>query len=320
MMSILKVEGLIKRYPQRSSKEMLKAVDNISFEVKEGEIFALLGPNGAGKTTTIKSICGLIIYDEGNIKIKDYDLKKERAKALDQISAVLEGNRNLYYRLTPVENMQYFVGIRGKKISKEKALNILDFLGIKGKANELVHQLSRGMQQKAALAVCLACETDILLLDEPTLGLDVISNVEFRELLKKVKKSGKSVVLSTHDMALVEEVADRVAIINNGKIVVCEEKRKLMDIFNARGYTIKVLSMDTLEKKLEEKGISDVQRDGNLYEFIVNFKTSDELYNIIDFLKENEAEIVSLEKQMVNFEKIFISYTKNENQNTNLSF
>ncbi|POZ88308.1 ABC transporter ATP-binding protein [Petrotoga sibirica] len=311
-MNVIEVNDLLKRYPQRTSKEMLTAVDKISFHVKEGEIFALLGPNGAGKTTTIKSICGLLVFDEGKIKIKDYDLKTERSKALKQISVVLEGSRNLYHRLTPIENIQYFVGIRGKKISKNEALDILDFLGIKEKANEVVYTLSRGMQQKTALAVCLAADTDVLLLDEPTLGLDVISNVEFRRLLTNVKEKGKSILLSTHDMALVEEIADRVAIINNGKIVVCEDKKKLMDIFSATGYKIKVRSEDTLERELDKIGITQITKESNIYDLTVDFKTSSELYEVIDFFKSRNVEIVSIEKQMVNFEKIFISYTNGD--------
>jgi len=138
---MIEVMDLVKLYPKRNSKEKIVAVDHVSFNVKNGEIFALLGPNGAGKTTTIKSICGLIVPDSGEIKIKGFSVLKERSKALSQISAVLEVNRNLYWRMSVLENMRYFAGIRGKKLNKWNALEILESLGLKEKANQLVHSL-----------------------------------------------------------------------------------------------------------------------------------------------------------------------------------
>ncbi len=308
---MLVVEKLVKRYPKRGSKEKLLAVDQVSFEIEKGEIFALLGPNGAGKTTTIKCICGLVIPDEGEIKINGFNLFKERSKALSQVSVVLEGNRNLYWRMTPLENMMYFAGIRGKKLTRSDALRILERLGIAEKSNELVHKLSRGMQQRTAIAVCLAAGTDILILDEPTLGLDVNSSVEFRSLINSLRELGKTILLSTHDMALVEAVADRVAIMNNGKIVVCEEKKKLLNLFNARRYKIRVIEKDHVLEKLREFGFSEYKQDGNLLEITVDLQTSNDLYETIDFFKTNGLEIESIEKEFVNFEKIFMSFTAN---------
>ncbi len=306
---MITVKNLVKTYPKRGSKEKFKAVDDVSFELKAGEIFSLLGPNGAGKTTIIKSICGLIIPDSGEIKIKGISVFKNRSKALENISVVLEGNRNLYWRMTPVENMMYFSGIRGKKLRKSEAIEILERLGLREKKDEIVHKLSRGMQQKAAIAVCLAAGTDILLLDEPTLGLDVNSAVEFRTILKDLKNQGKTILLSTHDMNLVEAVADRVAIMNNGKIVVCEEKRKLMDLFTARGYKIRILSNGASEEKLTKMGLSEWSKDGNVIEIHLNLSSAKELYKIIEDFKLNQIEIESIEKELVNFEKIFMSYT-----------
>lgn len=306
---MIEVIDLVKTYPKRGSQEKIKAVDRVSFEVKVGEIFALLGPNGAGKTTTIKSICGLIVPDSGEIRIKGFSVLKERSRALAQMSAVLEGNRNLYWRMTVLENMKYFSGIRGKKLTKSQAKDILEMLGLEEKANQLVHSLSRGMQQKAAIAVCLACDTDILLLDEPTLGLDVHSAVEFRSILKSLKRQGKTILLSSHDMNLVEAVADRVAIMNKGRIVVCEEKKKLMDVFTARAYRIKLICDEHARNRLKQLGFNGWIEVGNLIELQVNLDSSQRLYELIDTFKSNSIEIESIEKDMVNFEKIFISYT-----------
>jgi len=166
------------------------------------------------------------------------------------------------------------------------------------------------MQQKAAIAVCLACDTDVLLLDEPTLGLDVHSAVEFRSILRSLKEKGKTILLSTHDMNLVEAVADRVAIMNKGRIVVCEEKQKLIDVFTARAYKIKLVCSEESKKRLKELGFNGWNENGNLIELQVNLTSSQRLYDLIDTFRSNNIEIESIEKEMVKFEKIFISYTR----------
>lgn len=157
MRPIIEVEKLCKTYQKRKSSDVITAVDDISFSIYEGEIVGLLGPNGAGKSTTIKMICGLIKPDSGKISINGIDNQQKRLKALTHISAVLEGNRNLYWRLTVRENLEYFAGNRGKS-RKEVASQIDDLLKkfhLKQKEHELVNRLSRGMQQKLAIAVAM---------------------------------------------------------------------------------------------------------------------------------------------------------------------
>ncbi|MDK2954036.1 MAG: type transport system ATP-binding protein [Kosmotoga sp.] len=309
---VLKVKNLVKTYKRRKTKEKFVAVDEVSFEIKQGEIFALLGPNGAGKTTTIKSICGLLLPDSGSIEIMGKNLLKRRREALKHISAVLEGNRNLYWRMTPVENMIYFSGIRGKKLTREEALEILKKFNLEEKANDLVQQLSRGMQQKSAVAVCLATGADILLLDEPTLGLDVASSIELRSILRNItEKEGKTILLSTHDMNLVEAIADRVAIMSKGKIVVCEEKEKLMDMFRARRYVLKVSNKGKeLEPHLKEFGAVDIKKEDGLFEFKIDLENPQKLFDLMDALKTMGTEIKSIEQDTVNFEKIFMKYVE----------
>ncbi|HCZ07457.1 MAG: type transport system ATP-binding protein [Thermotogota bacterium] len=307
-MDLLKVENLIKTYKKRKSGEVVRAVDGISFRIEKGEIFALLGPNGAGKTTTIKAICGLIIPDSGTIKINGYDVLKQRSKALKHISAVLEGNRNLYWRMTPVENIIYFCGIRGKRMRKKEALKILEEFGLLEKADQLVHQLSRGMQQKTAIAVALAADTDVILLDEPTLGLDVTAAVELRKLLRRiVKEKGKTILLSTHDMNLVEEIADRVAIMNHGKLIVCEEKSKLMRLFSARSYRIKLVTNNSFDlEAFKEFEPRDPAISNGVMEFSVDLSEPRKFFGFVERLKSFGVEVESIEQETVNFEKIFM--------------
>ena len=195
----IEVNNLTKHYGK------VKAVDGISFAVEKGSICGILGPNGSGKTTTIKSICNLIIPDNGDIKIFGEDNKN----STEHISAVFEGNRNLYWRLTPKENLRYFAGIRGlggKNIEKNID-ELLEKFNLSQKKNVMVNNLSRGMQQKIAIAMTLICDTEVILLDEPTLGLDVQSYLDIKNILKDIALTmDKTILLSTHNMDLVQGI------------------------------------------------------------------------------------------------------------------
>jgi len=312
--SILSVKNLVKTYKRRKTREILTAVDNISMNIDKGEIFALLGPNGAGKTTTIKAICGLLLPDSGVITVKGEDVVKHRSTALHHINAVLEGNRNLYYRLTPVENIIYFCGIRGEKITRKDAIALLEVFGITDRSDDLVQQLSRGMQQKAAIATTLATKAEVLLLDEPTLGLDVSSAIELRRLMKEiVSDHGRTILLSTHDMNLVEAVADRVAIMNKGRIVVCEKKEKLMKLFTARAYRIRLTQVSegimSLFASLEPR---DIQKENGFVDFTVDLTNQEVLFELVERVRQSEARIESIEQEQVNFERIFLKYISDQ--------
>jgi ABC-2 type transport system ATP-binding protein len=214
----IQVTQLVKSYdPQR-----LNAVDGISFEIEPGTIFGLLGPNGAGKTTTIKIILGLVLPTSGSVYLAGYDVLKQRNKALRHAGAILEGSRNVYWRLSMRANLEYFGALRGMK-GKSLAQRIDDVLGLvelSDRANEEVRYLSRGMQQKVALATAILHDPDVLLLDEPTLGLDVQASRTIEQVLRQfVEQQGKTVVLTTHQMALAERLSDHIFVIHKGKKV-----------------------------------------------------------------------------------------------------
>ncbi|MCD6105298.1 MAG: ABC transporter ATP-binding protein [Thermosipho sp. (in: Bacteria)] len=308
-MGALEVENLKKTYISKGKK--IEAVKGISFEVNEGEIFAILGPNGAGKTTTIKSILRLVIPDEGKIYVKGFDISTHKAKALENLSAVLEGNRNIHWKLTVYENLRYFGYIRGfsDKFLKDKIPEILEFIELKDKKNELAGKLSRGMQQKLAIGIALLPETPIILLDEPTLGLDVESSLKIREMLFELKNKGKTILLSTHDMNLVEKVADRVLIINKGKIIVCDRKENLLNAFRKKAYKIVFEG---------ENGKIDLRKYGKFYEEygekILEIQLDDisQLYEIMEIFKKEHIEIRHLENVMVNFEEVFVNIVRGD--------
>lgn len=182
---ILKVENLCKTY--RSKIKTIKAVENISFEGNKGEIFGILGPNGVGKTTTVKSIATIIYYDSGTILVDGYDNKKHPNLVKQRIGAVLEGSRNIFWRLTPEENMIYFAGLKGlsKKDVRSNIEYFLETLDLKDVRNKKVREFSKGMQQKVEVACAFITDPKIILLDEPTLGLDVETSRQMQVWIKK---------------------------------------------------------------------------------------------------------------------------------------
>lgn len=323
MEPIVNVEHAKKTYKKRKRKSVVKAVDDVSFQVHKGEIVGLLGPNGAGKTTTIKMICGLLKMDEGKITVKGLDNDKHRLKALNHISAVLEGNRNLYWRLTVRENLEYFAGNRGK--SKKEVQGPIDHLlklfHLEDKENELVNRLSRGMQQKLAIAVAMLADTEIILLDEPTLGLDVETSYEVREILKEiVKNEDRTIIISSHDMGVIQSVCERVIIINHGKVVTDSRVESLMELFNAREYTI------TMGEFLTEQQLTKLKAYFPNYEYdadqvkprvTIELLSPEQIYQVFDILKQNETPVENIERNTINFEQVFMKIIQGETGDAN---
>ncbi|KNC66762.1 ABC transporter ATP-binding protein [Pseudoalteromonas ardens] len=241
-MAVLEVEKISKRF---ASHEVVKGV---SFKVEPGEIFAFLGPNGAGKTTTIKMITGLIVPDGGTVLIDGKDTKSD-SRALEQLGSVLEGNRNLYWRLTAFENLVYFNVHKGTSLkqARQVADQLLERFGLSDKRNTLVQHLSRGMQQKLSIAIAVAHNPKLLLLDEPTLGLDVNANIDVIQLMQELRDEGVAIVLTTHQLDVAQKLADRVAIIDKGNIIKESGKDALIQEFIQDDYIIELTELISQE-------------------------------------------------------------------------
>lgn len=207
------VKNLTKRYgPQR-------AVDNISFEVKTGEILGFLGPNGAGKTTTMKAITSYLTPTDGEITIGNYSIWNDQDQIKKSIGYLPEHN-SLYPEMPVIDYLQYVAelqGIKSEKI-KDRILEMVRICGLEGEKHKRINELSKGYKQRVGLAQALIHDPQVLILDEPTTGLDPNQIVEIRELIKKIGRE-KTVILSSHILAEVEATCDRILIINKGKIV-----------------------------------------------------------------------------------------------------
>lgn len=210
-------------------KKEFIAVEGVSFHIEKGEVFGLLGPNGAGKTTTIKMITGLLRPTSGTVHVNGVDVDKKPMKALGNIGTVLAGDRSIYWKLTGRENLEYFAALYGcnRKEAVKRAKKVLDKLQFGEKADELVEKYSTGMKQKIALGKALIPEAPVVLLDEPTLGLDPQSALNLREIILEIKKEGKAVLLTTHYMEEADFLCDRIAIIDGGKIIALDTPENL---------------------------------------------------------------------------------------------
>jgi len=279
-MKTLEVYNLQKKY--RQGKKSIEALSGLSLTINAGEVLAFLGPNGAGKTTSIKMIAGLIRPDAGWVRIAGCDPHRN-PQALRMLGAVLEGSRNLYWRLTPEENLEYFGVLRGisRTAARKQALRLLDQFGLMHKRGTPVKTLSRGMQQKLAIAVALVHQPSLLLLDEPTLGLDVEASQNVKALVRQVASEGCAILLTTHQLDVAEEISDRVAIIQKGKMIAEESTEEIIRRFSGSTYIIKC------EGELDPIQISKIEALGAIIEAekIIYAGTNAGLYKVLGVLE-----------------------------------
>lgn len=302
-MHSLEAYNLKKTYHQ--GKQLVEAVKNVSLTMSSGEVLAFLGPNGAGKTTSIKMMAGLIQPDAGSVRIAGSDPHRNSA-ALQNLGAVLEGNRNVYWRLTPEENLEYFGVLKGltRRQASKSGKELLERFGLSHKRRTPAQNLSRGMQQKLAIAVALIHQPQVLLLDEPTLGLDVEATEDVKALVREIAASGCAILLTTHQLYIAEELSDRVAIIQAGEILAESSTSELIRQFSGTAYKIELeTAIDTARiQQLEMLGV-DIQTGQNLY-----INQPETLYKVLDIL--NPLPIRSVEKAEADLTQIFLKLVK----------
>ncbi len=208
--------GVIKR----TIREIV-AVDDVSFEIQEGELFGLLGPNGAGKTTTTKMLTTLLIPTSGSASVKGFDVVTHADEVRRRIGFIFGGERGLYWRLSGIDNLRYFASLYNLNpdFTKKRIAYLLDMVGLNGRGDEKVQGYSRGMKQRLHVARTLLHNPDILFLDEPTLGLDPVGAREFRQVILNLQSEKKTILLTTHYMFEADALCDRIAVINHGRII-----------------------------------------------------------------------------------------------------
>jgi len=317
----IRVEHLIKSY----GSERPNAVDGINFEIEKGTIFGLLGPNGAGKTTTIKMILGLVLPSSGSVHLAGYDMSRERNRALRHAGAILEGSRNVYWRLSARANLEYFGALRGLKGKScaRRIEEVLELVELADRADEEVRYLSRGMQQKVALATAILHDPDVLLLDEPTLGLDVQAARTIEKVIRQfVTQQDKTVVLTTHQMPLAERLSDRIFLIDKGKRIAEGATRDIIAQFGGQRETMEielagVVSPHILGRlQLEFTGLSAITNEEKTILSWIDSGSQKDFLHLQSKLDAAGLTILQAGKRSVTLEEVFVQLTSHPEKRT----
>lgn len=301
----IEVQSLSKKYT-RPNGNHITAVHNLDFTIEAGQVFGLLGPNGAGKTTTIKMICNLIRPSTGHIYLNGLDLFRQKKAAMNQIGAVLEGARNVYWRLTAWQNLLYFGRLKGQtRQSKERAEQLLHELSLWDRRNDEVRLFSRGMQQKVALAAALMSDPAILLLDEPTLGLDIQAARMIRQLIKQLaEEQGKTIILTTHQLDIAQEVCDQIAIMNKGQLIANQPVRELLAHFRQEYYEIRLDGPLPVEPSGPFDGLTVTQHEDG--PALTGPLSSERLYCLLAQAQEMGLTLISVNRIEPDLEEVFV--------------
>lgn len=312
----LEVQGLTKVF-RRRGKDPVVAVREIGLQVQPGEVVGLLGPNGAGKTTTIKCILGLMLATGGSVRVFGRDIARHRSDAAREMSAVLEGSRNIYWRMTAAENLGFFTLLHGVPRHEAQPYNhrLLEVFGLADRKDVSVQELSAGMRQKVAVACALATRASLVFLDEPTLGLDLETSHELRRLLRELAASeGRTIVLSSHDMAVVQDVCRRVVIMKEGRVVVDDSVANLLALFRTRAYRFALSDgcPDGLEQRLRERFTGVTMNPGRPFVVEVVLDRAEDLYAIIEVLRAAGVLIDTITQREPDLEEAFLRLMRGE--------
>jgi len=228
-MLAVETQDLGRSYEPDGKGEPIRALNGVNLQIEVGKVQGLLGPNGAGKTTLTKILSTALLPSEGSARILGHDVVRETAKVRSRIGVVLGGDRGLYRRLSARHNLEYWAALYHvpPEESKRRIPELLERVGLTEQADRRVDTFSRGMKQRLHLARGLIADASVLLLDEPTIGMDPVAAREFRELIKELRRAGKSILLTTHDMEEAEAVCDSVALIDKGRLLAIETPERL---------------------------------------------------------------------------------------------
>ncbi len=309
------------RKKSKISKEekLFTAVNGVSLQIEQGEIFGLLGPNGAGKTTTIRMLCTLLEPTSGTARVNGYDILKQPNQVRQSLGIVMAGERSIYWKLSGRENLEYFAALYHvpPQIAKKRITELLEKMELTGRADELVEKYSSGMKQRVAISKALLAQPPILLLDEPTLGLDPQAARKLREIIKELKQEGHTVLLTTHYMEEADQLSDRIGIIDQGKIIALDTPSRLKETINQKD----IIHLEVAGWKPEHaaalQNLPDVDNlvahpDGSEAVWEVSLQAASSravLPGIVETLNHNGTRLVNMNILKPSLEDVFISLT-----------
>ena len=303
----LAVENLTKVYSSPKTKKHNKALNDLSFEVRQGEVFGLLGPNGAGKTTFLSILGGTVIKTSGKVNVWGFDLDQNPRQVRASVGIVPQ-EVNLDAFFSPKKLLELQAGLYG--ISKENRITdlILKMVSLQDKANAYSRSLSGGMKRRLLIAKAMVHQPPILILDEPTAGVDVELRNNLWENVKALNKEGVTIILTTHYLIEAQEMCDRIAIIDKGNLVALDTTEKLLERIKTKKINFKVKNIE-LNKNLMMKDINFKINSEN--SILVTYeKNSLDFGEIINYLNENNIKIVDISTEDGDLEDVFVQLTK----------
>ena len=309
MSEILKISNLSKVYNNK-----FQALNMLSLKIKKGEIFALLGPNGAGKSTLINTVCGILNFDEGSITVDELDIKTQYRKARSLIGIVPQ-ELNLEAFETIWDNVNYSRGLYGKPPNHSYIEKLLKELSLWEKKDSKLRELSGGMKRRVLIAKALSHEPKVLFLDEPTASVDVELRKDMWEVVKRLKKEGVTIILTTHYIEEAEAIADRVGVINQGEIIVVEETKELLKKMGHKKLTIDL--QDEISKVPESlvKYNLTLGKDNMSIDYTYNVQAKQTgITDLLKDLKDVGLKLRDLKTEQSTLEKIFVSLVKENNE------
>lgn len=303
-MDIINIKEIYKEYDKNV------AVNGIDLNVKKGEIYGILGPNGAGKSTLIGMICGLVKKDSGEII---YEEETNNTKKWKENIGIVPQDFALYWDLTAEENVKFFCSLYGYKGQelKRRVEKVLEFVGLTDVKNKVASSYSGGMKRRLNIACAIAHSPKLIIMDEPTVGIDPQSRNHVLESVKKLRDDGATVIYTSHYMQEVDELCDRIAIVDKGKIIAegtSEELKYLVS--NKKTYYLTLnKEISGLEEKLEEvSGISKVIFEEGKYR-IETLKSTNLIYKIVEIVSQMGVEILNISNEEVTLEHVFLALT-----------
>ncbi len=301
---MLEVKKLVKRYGSKL------AVSDVSFKVEKGEIYGLLGPNGAGKSSTINIITGLIRKDSGQVLIGGLDLDRELTKA-KYLLGIVPQDLAIYNDLNALQNVKFFgslYGLSGSALQKQ-ALETLAFVGLSDKAKDKVKTFSGGMKRRLNIACGLVHRPQLLILDEPTVGIDPQSRNHIMEAILQLNREGMTILYTTHYMEEAEQLCSRIAIMDAGQIVAQGNLQELRSLIEENWYiVVKVKGTPPMEELSHVAGVEKIDLNGNALRFTCRGKHA-QLRDILEVLGQHHTEILDLSIDEPNLEDVFLTLT-----------
>jgi len=302
----LKVEKLTKIYSKKTSKE-IKALNNLNLEVKEGEIFGLLGPNGAGKTTFLNILAGTVIKNSGNVNVWGYDLDKNPRQVRSSIGIVPQ-EVNLDAFFSPKNLLELQAGLYGIPKKNRITSTILKLVSLEDQADAYARSLSGGMKRRLLIAKAMVHRPPILVLDEPTAGVDVELRQNLWSNVKMLNKKGVTIILTTHLMYEAQEMCSRIAILNKGNLVKLDTTENLLDSIKTKKIIFKVKKINTINPN-DLNGIKFSYKLNN--EIVATYeRKKHKIDQIINKIKNAGMEIYDISTDEGNLEDVFIDLTK----------